>query len=1011
MALNKAVLSFPFAGGIETKQDAKAVPPARLLKLENRVFTKAISLVKRNGYAALSRKVLGSPGNYSDPRAIAKRDNELVLFTGGDAYSYHEQRAEWSSIGHAVSANASERQVAKNGSEQTHPDQAVLDDVRLVAWIDARGGVWASVEDAATGRELQAEQLLDAAGSRIRVCRCGDMLHVYWADEATGHVRVAVFNPLTPTEAPVIKQLLIDLSLAAPFYDAETSPLYENAVIMAHNASGGGFGLLFVDASGEPGGAGNGKPFRTLIAADAVGPIAVAAHADGVAAVTYVDSANRVLSSMHDTDDMSYIVEWTVAATAGETIAAVTSAWNGTEETTGTGSAVEPALYTAIEIVPTGATTRDHIIRWHKCTSANVDYSLVSQTRGLVLATRAFANDAGAFVMAQHDVPLFTAYFTLRSDGAVAGRHMPVSAVPRTDEWLGSVQFDIDDWQAAMPFREQLTGDDQYTETSIRLLSLDFDSTKTHQNVQAGGCLYLGGACMQQYDGARIAEAGFHYAPDGTIGVAKAAGGSLTSSATYLYRFGYEETNARGEIDLGPLSAGTLVAMGGSDTRVTLTIPTYRLTKRRNVRIAVYRSEANDSSALYRVSSLDPGATTGSNRYVANDATADTVTFVDDLSDISLISKEPCYTNGGILANDPTPTGGILAAGKSRVFFTDPADPYLVRYSKEFADGYGIEMSPAFALRVDPAGGPITALAVMDDALVIFKRDSIFFVAGPGPLANPSVDAAYGFSPAALITSDVGCTSPTSIGQTPQGLIFQSAKGIYMLQRDKAVDYVGAPVEAYNAQTITRATLMPDRTQIVMLTDSGETLLFDYLFRQWSTFTNHEGRDGLVLDGTYHYLRNDGRVFRETPGVFRDDNEHIRSVIETAWLKVNGLQGFQRIYHVLLLGDYKSPHTLRVKAQYDYEPSWTNTWDLDVDSNQTLTPYGSGTYGAGVYGSSGFSRYQEKIHVGRKCQSARFRIEEREDTGDFGAAFELTEISMSVGVKGGLYKLGNTRSH
>lgn len=1014
MALNKAVLSFPFAGGVETKQDAKAVPPARLLKLQNRVFTKAVSLVKRNGYEALPSRLLGSSASYSDARALAKRGDELVLLTGGAGYSYHEERGEWSNIGTVVSVNATDKQVAKNGSEQTHPDQAAYGGVRVVAWIDARGGVWASVEDAATGRELRAEMELDATGERPRVCRCGELIHVYWAAPASGYLHVAVFNPQTPTEAPVQRVLLHDLDVAIPHYDAETTELYSNSVIMAHNLSGGGVGILFVDSSGVPGGAGNGKPWRVVDAAmESTGPLSVAANAAGLVAVSRIDSTPQVVTYICDgLNDFVFGVEWQGGALgAGETIEALTSVWGGVDTTGGLPG--ESIINVATEIAPSGSTTRDHYVKWQRATETNFTFTDVSETRGVVLASRAFYNDAGAFSIVQHDVPLFTAYFTLRSDGVVAGRHMPISAVARDDEWLVSVQEYGGQWRAPLSFREQLTSanNDEYTETSIRVLSLDFDSTDTHHNAQAGACLYIGGACMQQYDGARVAEAGFHYAPDGTIGAVKATGGALTSSATYLYRIGYEETNARGEIDLGPLSAGTLVTMGGSDTRVTLTIPTYRLTARRNVRVAVYRSEANDSSALYRVSSLDPGADTGSNRYVANDRTVDTVTFVDDMSDATLITKEPCYTNGGIVANDPTSSSGLIAVGKSRLFFTDPSDPLLVRYSKEFADGYGVEMSPAFAFRVDPSGGAITALAVMDDSLVIFKRESIFFVAGPGPLANPSADSAYGFSPAALITSDVGCIAPKSIGQTPVGLIFQSAKGVYMLGRDKSVEYVGAPVEAFNAQTVVRSTPMPDRTQIVLLTDAGETLLFDYLFRQWSTFTNHEGRDAIVAGDAYHYLRNDGRVFRETPGVYRDDNAHIRSVIETAWIKVNGLQGFQRIYHAQLLGDYKSPHTLRVKAQYDYEKSWANTWDLNVDANQTMTVYGEGDYGDGPYGSTGQSRYQEKIHVGRKCQAIRFRIEEREETAEFGAAFELTEISLTAGIKGPLYKLASTRSH
>jgi diguanylate cyclase (GGDEF)-like protein len=59
MALQEVALRVTFAGGIETKMDSKSVPVARLLALQDAVFTRAVSLSKRFGYASLGLAVLG----------------------------------------------------------------------------------------------------------------------------------------------------------------------------------------------------------------------------------------------------------------------------------------------------------------------------------------------------------------------------------------------------------------------------------------------------------------------------------------------------------------------------------------------------------------------------------------------------------------------------------------------------------------------------------------------------------------------------------------------------------------------------------------------------------------------------------------------------------------------------------------------------------------------------------------------------------------------------------------
>jgi len=48
-----------------------------------------------------------------------------------------------------------------------------------------------------------------------------------------------------------------------------------------------------------------------------------------------------------------------------------------------------------------------------------------------------------------------------------------------------------------------------------------------------------------------------------------------------------------------------------------------------------------------------------------------------------------------------------------------------------------------------------------------------------------------------LIPTDTGTINPRSIVLTPMGIMYQSEKGIYLLDRSLQVSYIGADVEAY----------------------------------------------------------------------------------------------------------------------------------------------------------------------------------------------------------------------
>jgi len=249
--------------------------------------------------------------------------------------------------------------------------------------------------------------------------------------------------------------------------------------------------------------------------------------------------------------------------------------------------------------------------------------------------------------------------------------------------------------------------------------------------------------------------------------------------------------------------------------------------------------------------------------------------------------------------------------------------------------------------------------------------------------------------------------------------MFKTAKGIYLLDLGGGVQYVGAPVEAFNAQNVRRATVMPDRTQVVFLTDDGSTLLYDYLFQQWSTFTNHAGFDAAVVSNRYHYLRTDARVFRETIGEYSDDGMRIQLLLETAWIHMTDqLQGWQRFWFLHLLGTWASPHQLGVQYRLDYGGQWSEARWLDATGASSSagwitgdganpigvepiigTVYGQGPYGDGPYGGTAPGTYAWRMRLSEKANAIQFRFRDFEADGFLGASFEPTELLITGGVK------------
>jgi hypothetical protein len=238
--------------------------------------------------------------------------------------------------------------------------------------------------------------------------------------------------------------------------------------------------------------------------------------------------------------------------------------------------------------------------------------------------------------------------------------------------------------------------------------------------------------------------------------------------------------------------------------------------------------------------------------------------------------------------------------------------------------------------------------------------------------------------------------------------MFKSSKGIYLLNRGVNVSYIGAEVEAYNQYQINAATLVPDRNQVRFLTNDKHCLVYDTYFKKWSVFDNHSGKDAEIISGSYVYLRKDEDLVFKESNEYLDNGDAISLQIDTGWLSFAGVQGFQRVYKMLALGEFFSKHLLRIEAAFDYSNVYTESKSIDSEDFINSKTYGdSSTYGSDTYygGDSGLNAYQFRVDMKtQKAQSIRIRIKElQNDT--YGKGLSLSNLNFEVGLKSGTAKI------
>jgi hypothetical protein len=499
---------------------------------------------------------------------------------------------------------------------------------------------------------------------------------------------------------------------------------------------------------------------------------------------------------------------------------------------------------------------------------------------------------------------------------------------------------------------------------------VDFNKSVQSQEIAFG--MHVNGGKLQYFDGMSSTEHNFHVAPE-IVTTAQVAGS--IPSGTYSYVAVYSWVDNNGITHRSRPSTPVSLTIASGTSAVNVTVSNLHVTQKGYIHVELYRT-TNGGTLYYLVNQqnqINSGGITETN---------DAIVIGDNVLDTALIGYLQLYTDSGKVPNYPVPAPQCSAIFNNRLFVVPSENPYTYWYSQQIQTNQTpVEFSAFLTGQIDSLGGQITAMAVMDDKLVFFKRNAIFIVTGQGPDLTGNNNY---FSPPQYISVDIGAITQSSVVSTSLGIMFKSDKGICLLDRSLAITYIGAPVEAYNQYDVLSATLYANYNHVRFHLNTSYCLVFDYFVQKWSVYTNYSGVSSTVYRNQYTFIQANGQIQREIPETFNDNGTFITLSMTTSWFNFAPIQGFVRIYKLMLLGEYISPHALNVTIAYDFNPLITQT--------SVITPIGP--YLA-----------EYRVFLQRqKCTSMQFSVYDTQ-TVSIGESYSISAMSFEVGIKQGLNKL------
>ena len=999
MALQRQTISIPISDGLDTKTDSKQVTEGKALVLENARFQKTGKLSKRFGQTKLSVSTSENNLDTYNLKAIVSDNEYLAVQSDEGVFGFSYGEDNWQKQNsYGGGANAKINFIAKNHLAHHMTDQDTTDDGQFTAFICAQ----VSTSSAPYVLSSYSITLKDNTTGLIKTANFSGGFNYPFCRvicvKVSGQVKIHVFYY---DGTNIVRQILDDTldfgvssTIITSFPINNVTPIFSQFDVCKNNTT-----IFFVKASSN----------STSLVLKSFDYSGTALNSVSYTMTNQLGANNRGLNCIYANNKLH--IAWTgnlsvVLLGRNENLTTSVAEYKIT-------TTVQP-YEVSICGVTTGAST-NIFVAWNESsittntisnkighvevayTTTYTPLSSFSETSRLRLSSQLFnINEKIYTIASEFDVisavnyPQNNSYFLFNiSENIIAQTLSPALSYSMSDLCLPKVTNLSNVVKTNIRRFNSLDRDVPTTYDSQSEFTLDFNySYRDNTRVRVGDRFYLCNGSLIEMDKSSPHENGFQFTPS-FITATKIAGTTNPdlNGKTFSYCAIYEFYDSEGNITRSApsyITSSGLIGTGIGEIRVAVASPVgslkYNQSTGRQPVAVIYRT-ANIGSVFYRLGELP----------VLNDGSIFGF-FTDITSDSSLVKAQSLYTTGDVLQNDPAPSSNFCFSGGNRIFLGGLEEKDELAYSKQQLFGESVNFSDLFRIRVSSGSlsdkTPISAGGYMDGKIIIFRNQSIYFSQGDGPN-----EVGVGeFSSPEIISSDVGCTDPKSVLNTPMGLMFKSRKGIYLLDRGMTVQYIGAPVEDFNTYNVVASALSDKFNEARFYLSNGICLVYNYLFQTWSTITSQTSYDADIWQGSPVIVKNNS-IYKEIEGLYTDGtaSSYYAMKFVSPWLKLGNIQGYQRVYQLWILGDYKSAHTLKCKVYVDYEETVFEEYDLSYDSSSS-------------------PQYQFQISLPiQKVESMKFEIYDASQSGT-GESFDLSSIQVEVGMKAGGYKLAANKS-
>lgn len=1000
MALEKQSVNINFALGLDTKTDPNQIPVGKFLSLKNAVFNKGGGLQKRNGFGFLT-----SLPDTTYTTLSTFNDNLIAL---GDSLSaYSTDTNQWINKGSIIPVSLSSQSLVRTATSQQTVDAATsANNLTIAVWKDSDTNYYYKINDSNNGNAIVAQTQLPTGAVLPRVFLLGNYFVITFLKSISGNINLQYLAISTSNTSITVgpTSLSTTVKLITSAYDGQ---VVDDKLYLAWDASDGG-GAVRVTVVNQY----LTQMFTFVLASYNAAKISICGDTSGVNPVIWLSFFNA--SNNAYTMAFDNVLAQSLAPTL------LISSISATHITSTAYNNVVTVYYDVVNTYSFSSTRSDYI-RKITCTIGGSVGTASTVLRSVQIASKAFVYNGNSYLLAAYGGTYQPTNFLINSSGDVIAKlsysnslgYQSSQILPNTVLLSDTVYF-------GYLFKDQVVAlnKDQnassvggiYGQLGINLASITFMS-KT-QTVEIGNSLILSGGIVRMYDGIKPVELGFNLWPEDLGYSTLTTGGSMTAQI-YYYVATYEWTDAQGNIHRSapsiPLEADISASMTSTNT-VTVNVPTYRITYKvgsNPVRIVLYRW-STAQQIFYQVTSLTSPT--------LNSVTTDSVAIIDTYSDAQILGNNILYTTGGVVENIAPPASNALTLNKSRLFLVDAENQNTVWFSKVVVQNTPVETTDLFTKYLAPSisasgnVGTVKALFAMDDKLIAFKKDSIYYMVGNGP---DNTGANDDFSEFVFITSTVGCEEPFSLAFMPNGIVFQSDKGRWLLGRDLSTKYYGAPVEDFISEDVSAQTI-PGTNQVRIILNDGKVIMYDYYYDQWGEFQGIPAISSTVYQGLHTILNQYGEVLQETPNAYIDGSRPVLLSFTTGWLNLLGLQGYERAYFFYVLGKFYTPHKVQIQIAYDYFDGIVQS-SIYTPNNYAVDYGDDPLYGSSSpYGGTETTTEQFRVFLERqKCQAFQITLNEIYDASygvPAGFGLTLSGMNLVVGAKSKYPRINPSRS-